>query len=82
MPTAQTAQQGVASTPRTCSQPLPNWVGDSIAGLVGAAYVGGNASREDDIVSHQTQQQIAKRPTRPTTTALDLRSPSGRALPY
>jgi hypothetical protein len=28
------------------------------------------------------QQQIVKRPTRPATRPLDLRSPSGRALPY
>jgi len=61
---------------------LRNWVGGSIVGLVATSYVCGNASREDDIVSHQTQQQIAKRPTRPATTALDLRTPSGRALPY
>ena len=54
----------------------------SIVGLVAAFYVCRNASREDDIVSSQTQQQIAKRPAKPTTTALDLRTPSGRALPY
>jgi hypothetical protein len=33
-------------------------------------------------MTNQTQQQIVKRPTRPATTALDLRTPSGRALPY
>lgn len=28
------------------------------------------------------QQQITKRPTRPSQTSLDLRSPSGRTLPF
>ena len=29
-----------------------------------------------------TQQQIKKRPARPADQALDLRTPSGRRLPY
>jgi hypothetical protein len=45
---------------------------------------------EDDEVSTQqegasamrTQQQITKRTTRPVTAPLDLRSPTGRPLPF
>ena len=84
----------VGPVPARCGQPraggshpprkVPDTPADSGAGPIvaagGATYLRGvGATRE---VGTMRQQQITKRTTRPVPAPLDLRTPTGRRLPF
>jgi len=51
-------------------------------GSLGSRQEGSTRQEQEGASAMRTQQQITKRTTRPVTAPLDLRSPTGRPLPF